>query len=159
MSTDYHDQLEIPFYIKVYAIAQVVSCWLPTFTACVGPRSGHVGFVVDKVALGKVFSQYFSFPSQFSFQLLHIHHQTSSKAGIIGQTVDDVPSRLGLTPPKKTERVICSNFQTSNRYKNKIFQINVKTLNWEYSVMHKPLFDNPSVELHISKHLCILVTY
>jgi hypothetical protein len=25
------------------------------------PRSGHVGFVVDKVVLGKVFSDYFGF--------------------------------------------------------------------------------------------------
>jgi hypothetical protein len=34
-----------------------------------------VGFVVDNVALGQVFSEYFGFPSQFSFhRLLHIHH-------------------------------------------------------------------------------------
>jgi hypothetical protein len=26
------------------------------------PRSGHVGFVVDEVALGQVFSEYFGFP-------------------------------------------------------------------------------------------------
>jgi hypothetical protein len=26
------------------------------------PGSGQVGFVVDKVALGKVFSEYFGFP-------------------------------------------------------------------------------------------------
>jgi hypothetical protein len=26
------------------------------------PRSGHVGSVVDKVALGQVFSEYFRFP-------------------------------------------------------------------------------------------------
>jgi hypothetical protein len=39
------------------------------------PRSGHVGFVVDKVVLGQVFSQYFGFSCQFSFhRLLHIHH-------------------------------------------------------------------------------------
>jgi hypothetical protein len=31
------------------------------------PRSIHVGFVVNEVALGKVSSEYFSFPSQFSF--------------------------------------------------------------------------------------------
>jgi hypothetical protein len=31
------------------------------------PRSGHVGFVVDKVALGHVFFEYFGFPCQFSF--------------------------------------------------------------------------------------------
>jgi hypothetical protein len=30
-------------------------------------RSCHVGFVVGKVALGKVFSKYIGFPCQFSF--------------------------------------------------------------------------------------------
>jgi hypothetical protein len=40
------------------------------------PRSGLVGFVVDKVALGQVFSEYFGLPCQFSFhRLLHIHHR------------------------------------------------------------------------------------
>jgi hypothetical protein len=39
------------------------------------PRSGHVGFVVDKVTLGQVFSKYSSFPWQLSFhRLLHNHH-------------------------------------------------------------------------------------
>jgi hypothetical protein len=39
------------------------------------PRSSHVGFVVDKVALGHVFSEYFGFPCQSSFhRLLHNHH-------------------------------------------------------------------------------------
>jgi hypothetical protein len=38
------------------------------------PRLGHVGFVVDKVALRQVSSKYFGFPCQFSFhRLLHIH--------------------------------------------------------------------------------------
>jgi hypothetical protein len=52
-----------------------------------GPGSipGHVGFVVDKVALEQVFSEYFGFPCQSSFhQLLHDHHR-SSGAGTIGQ--------------------------------------------------------------------------
>jgi hypothetical protein len=36
-------------------------------------KSGHVRFVVDKVALGKIFLEYFGFPCQFSFfQPLHI---------------------------------------------------------------------------------------
>jgi hypothetical protein len=34
-----------------------------------------VGFVVEKVALGQVFSEYFGFPCQSSFhQFLHNHH-------------------------------------------------------------------------------------
>jgi hypothetical protein len=54
-------------------------------------RSGHVGFVVDRVALGQVFSEYVGFPCQFSFhRLLHIHHHLSSGADTIGPIVDSV---------------------------------------------------------------------
>jgi hypothetical protein len=45
------------------AIAQAVSRWFPTAAARVRPRSRHVGFVVEKVTLGQVFSEYFGFPS------------------------------------------------------------------------------------------------
>jgi hypothetical protein len=63
-----------------------------------------VGFVVDKVALGQVFSKYFGFPCQFSFhRLLHTHH-LSSGAGTIGQIVADIPSGLSLTPPQETKK-------------------------------------------------------
>jgi hypothetical protein len=63
-----------------------------------------VGFVVDKVALGQVFSGYFGFPCQLSFhQLLHTHH-LSSGAGTIGQILADVPSGLSLTPPREIKK-------------------------------------------------------
>jgi hypothetical protein len=62
-------------------------------------RSGNVGFVVDKAALGQVFSENFSVPYQFSFhRLFHIHH-LSPGAGTIVQLVTDVPSGLGLNHP------------------------------------------------------------
>jgi hypothetical protein len=48
-------------------IAQAVSRWLPTAAARVFIRVEHVGFVVDKAALGQVFSEYFGFPFQSSF--------------------------------------------------------------------------------------------
>jgi hypothetical protein len=52
----------------------------------VKPGSSHVGFVVDNVALGHVFSEYFGFPCQSSFhQFLHNHHHLSSGAGTTGQ--------------------------------------------------------------------------
>jgi hypothetical protein len=39
------------------------------------PGSGQVGFVVDKVPQGKIFSEYFGFPCQSSFhQILHPHN-------------------------------------------------------------------------------------
>jgi hypothetical protein len=54
-----------------------------------------VGFVVDKVTLGQVFSEYFGLPCQFSFHwLLHIHHPLSG-AGTIGQLVATVSTNNG----------------------------------------------------------------
>jgi hypothetical protein len=55
------------------AIVEAVSRWLPTAAA----RVWQMGFVVDKVALGQVFSEYFGFSCQNpSFhQLLHPHAQ------------------------------------------------------------------------------------
>jgi hypothetical protein len=65
-----------------------------------------VGFVVNKVALGQVFSDYFGFSCQFSFhRLLHIHHHISSEAGKIGQFVADVPSEFSLTDTKKLKKL------------------------------------------------------
>jgi hypothetical protein len=56
-----------------------------------------------KVALEQVFSEYFGFLCKFSFhRLLHIDN-LSSGAGKIGPIVADVPSGLGLTPPKETK--------------------------------------------------------
>jgi hypothetical protein len=63
-----------------------------------------VGFVVDKVALGQVVSEYFGFICQFSFhRLLHIHHHPSC-GGTIGQLVADVPSGHPLTPLQETKK-------------------------------------------------------
>jgi hypothetical protein len=82
-----------------------VSKVLPPQPRVFDSRSGHVGFVVDKVVLGQVFSEYFSFPYQFSFhQLLHTHHHLSSGAGTISQIVADVPSGLSSHPtPRKNK--------------------------------------------------------
>jgi hypothetical protein len=58
-----------------------------------------VSFVVDKVTLEKVFSEYFGFPYQFSFhQPLHTS-SSSSGAGTIGQIVADAPTGISLTQP------------------------------------------------------------
>jgi hypothetical protein len=51
-------------YIIGRAIAQAVSSWIPTAAARVRARVWQVGFVVDKVASGQVFSEYFGFPYQ-----------------------------------------------------------------------------------------------
>jgi hypothetical protein len=69
------------------AIAQAVSRWLPIAVARVRARSGHVGFVVEEMALGQIFSEYFGFPCQ------------SPKAGTVGQLVVEVWTQLDSTPP------------------------------------------------------------
>jgi hypothetical protein len=55
-----------------------------------------VGFVLNKVALGQGFSEYFGYPCQFSFhKLLHNYYHPSSGAGTIGQLVADSPKSGG----------------------------------------------------------------
>jgi hypothetical protein len=67
------------------------------------PGSGQVGFVVDKVALGRVFSDYFCFPCQFSFHQIRHHHNHPGQA-TIGQSVAAVLSGPSWTPPP-TKRI------------------------------------------------------
>jgi hypothetical protein len=82
------------------AIAQPVSPRLPKAAARVRAQVRCSGFVVDKVALGQVVSEYFGFPCKFLFhRLLHTHH-LSSGAGTVGQIVVDVSSKLSVTPPQ-----------------------------------------------------------
>jgi hypothetical protein len=92
--------------IVVMAVLRWLVAGFPSQKPGFEPRSGHVGFVMDKVALRQVFSEYFGFPCQFSFhRLLHIHH-LSSGAGTIGQLVADVPSGLSLTPHQETKLTV-----------------------------------------------------
>jgi hypothetical protein len=49
----------------VRAVAEAVSRWFAS--------GQHVGFVVDKAALGQVFFDYFGFPCQSFYQFL-LHH-------------------------------------------------------------------------------------
>jgi hypothetical protein len=51
-------------YCDVCAVALAISRRLPTATI-----SSHVGFMVDKVAKGRVFSKYLGFPCHFSFTI------------------------------------------------------------------------------------------
>jgi hypothetical protein len=65
--------------------------------------------VVEKVALGQDFSEYFDFPRHSIHRLLHTHHYPSSGAGKIGQIVAELPSGLGLA--QKSDEI---KFKTDN---------------------------------------------
>jgi hypothetical protein len=57
-----------------------------------------VGFVVDKEALGQVFSEYFGFPCQSFHQLLHHHnHPGLAQLAIGGRSAEW--TQFGLHPP------------------------------------------------------------
>jgi hypothetical protein len=57
--------------------------------------------MVDKVAPGQVFSEYFGFPCQSSFyHYLHSHHHLSSGAGKIGQQWPQYPKSHGTNKKK-----------------------------------------------------------
>jgi hypothetical protein len=69
-------------YLKVSSVLHnaqgrvtiAVSRRLPIAAAWFDRKSGHVGFVMKKVALEQVSSEYFGFPCQFPLhQMLHIH--------------------------------------------------------------------------------------
>jgi hypothetical protein len=66
------------------------------------PRPVHVGFVVDKVVLRQVFSEYFGFPCQFSFHRL-LQARLPFGDGTIGQIVAGVTSGLSLNTPQKSK--------------------------------------------------------
>jgi hypothetical protein len=55
-------------------IAQAVSRWVSIPVARVRARVWQVGFVVDKLALGQVSSEYFGFSCQSSFHQILQHH-------------------------------------------------------------------------------------
>jgi hypothetical protein len=93
-----------------------------------------MGFVVDKVALGQVFSKYFSIFCQLPFhQMLHPHRPV---AGTVVQIVNDVTGGLfhptprkkifgmttfqGLTPPEFRTHVFISNTALSASHSTKI---------------------------------------
>jgi hypothetical protein len=89
--------------------AQAASRWFPTAAARVRDRLGHVGFMVDKVALGQVSPEYFGYPCQSSFhQILHPHNYPGQV-----QYANWWPTRrvdpVGLQPPTIRIKKNCCN--------------------------------------------------
>jgi hypothetical protein len=99
------------------AVAQAVSRWLPTAAVRVRVGAEHVGFVVDKAALGQVFSEYFDFPGDSLFhQFLHQHNHTrlAQKAYWWPQCRVDP---IGLHPPLyQFKNLIKKRGQTGERF-------------------------------------------
>jgi hypothetical protein len=99
-STTSHNNITLTYRIG-RAIAQAVSRRLLTAETRFAPRSVHVGFVVEKVALGKIFLPVFRFfPVSIIPPLLHIYSCIIwglDKGPIRGQ----VPQRHNLNPSQQ----------------------------------------------------------
>jgi hypothetical protein len=94
------------FYFKLShgrAIAEAVSRWLPTATPRVRARVWQVGFVVDKLVSGQVFSEYFGFSCQNrSFHRFLHHHNHPYKRKIEVSPIGEGP----LVTPFKEQRAL-----------------------------------------------------
>lgn len=77
--------------------------------------SGKMGLRVYRVGLEEIFSEYSGFPCRSSNRLLHTQYHPSSRAGIRGQIVPEVPIGLSLTQAKEpTKRSEGSKFLRSS---------------------------------------------
>jgi hypothetical protein len=90
---------------NVRGVAQAVTRRLLTAAAWVRAEVRSSGVVVDKVALGQVFSEYFRFPCQFSIHRLLHTHRLSSRAGTKRQLVADVTSGLSHPTTRKQKKL------------------------------------------------------
>jgi hypothetical protein len=83
----------IYIYMYIYIYIQAVSRLLPTAAAQVRSELKNMGFMVDELAQEQVFSEYFSFPFQFSLHsMLHIRIPSG------GDTTDPIMAGVS-TPP------------------------------------------------------------
>jgi hypothetical protein len=91
---------EIIFYVQGRAVAQAVSRNLPQWRY----GSGHVEFVVDKAALGQVFSEYFGFPLPLIPPTAPHSSSPTIRGWCSGLVVAEAPSGLCSTPPTEKKR-------------------------------------------------------
>jgi hypothetical protein len=82
--------------------------------------------VVDKVALGQVFSEYFGFPCQSSFHQI-LHHDNHPGQATIGQSVADVPSGPSWTSPPLSE--------LKKKQRTKQFLAEVEHLSYKFGLL------------------------
>jgi hypothetical protein len=66
-----------------------------------------MGFAMDGLELGQLFSEYFGFPCQFSFHRLFQTHYLSSGAGKVAQILTGVPSGLSLNLSQRNVKQLC----------------------------------------------------
>jgi hypothetical protein len=62
-------------------------------------ESGQVGFVVDKLTVGQVFSEYFGFPCQSSFHQIHHPHNHLGQVQYARRGRRAAWTQFGLQPP------------------------------------------------------------
>jgi hypothetical protein len=93
-------------------IAEAGSRLLPTAAARVRARVWQVGFVVDKMVPGQLFSEYFGFPCQPYFIPPTSPFSQSPGTGTIGQHMAAVPREHSVWTPPPTIRIKKKKFKS-----------------------------------------------
>jgi hypothetical protein len=101
---DFNYANSVTLHLTGRAIAEAVSRWIPTTPARVRARVWQVGFVVDKIAPGQVFSEYFGFPCQLHFIPPTSPSSQSPGTGTIGQYMAAVPRGPSMDSTPQTSR-------------------------------------------------------
>lgn len=115
------------------------------------PRSGDMGFVVDKAAMGQTWPEYFGFPCQWFHRVLHSHYHLSSMAGTIGQIAADVTEWAQFRPaPRNSKRNTTAGYIGQQRSEESVCWWEIRgevvpvkqTCCWKYTHAGVPLWHN-----------------
>jgi hypothetical protein len=87
------------------AIAQAISCWLPTTADQVSAQVRSCGICGGQSGNGAGFLRVLWFPLPITPP--NAPHSSSSGAGTVGQMVADMPGGISLTPPQETNYENC----------------------------------------------------
>jgi hypothetical protein len=94
------------FFEAVQKLRRLVTAFSP-LQPKFSPKLGHVGFVVDKVTLGQIYSEYFDFSWKFSFhQLLHVNYSLYRRRrifSILSASLNKKTKKKKSTPRKDHE--------------------------------------------------------
>jgi hypothetical protein len=91
----------LPYNLE-HAVNLAISRRLPTAEARFIPRSVHVRFIMNILAMGQGFLQVLHFPLTIVI-VLNVPYSSTSNMGArtVDKLVADVPSGLSLTPPPR----------------------------------------------------------
>jgi hypothetical protein len=120
------------------------------------PSGQHVGIVVDKAALGQVFSEYFAFPCQSFHPFLH-HHNHPGLAHLAYWWPQCRGDPIGLHPPPppiyQIKKYICMAATSAEKWYTSRHTAAQFCMRFSFSVCISPWFHRQSPSISRTWHL------